>query len=261
MCLLTYLPPGVQPDLEALSNGASWNEDGHGYAIVAGRRLIVRRSMDGEALIQRFAHERARLADGPALFHSRLATHGSLGQDNCHPFAVAGDARTVIAHNGILPEEVQPRPGDVRSDTRICAEDFMPRLGSMRVARHRNRLQQWMGISNKMLILTADPRFRESAYLLNEHLGHWDEGIWYSNRDYLFPFWEEAFVPAITQTVRDDRAAQGGQDARFAGMSRCPFCLADLDPERDDCALCGTCFTCWGATPCRCRTSKPGGSQ
>src|SRR5262249_40587040 len=104
--------------------------------------------------------------------------------DNCHPFIVGGDSRTVLAHNGILPTTVQPGRGDKRSDTRIAAEDFIPAFGSLRHRRTRLALARWMSPDNKMVILTVDRRFRERAYILNEDAGIWDGGIWYSNTGY-----------------------------------------------------------------------------
>jgi predicted glutamine amidotransferase len=99
---------GVQPDTDALLTGALVNADGHGFAIVAGRRLdrlIVQRGLDGEAVIDAFIAARLQHPQGPALFHSRLATHGDTTLDNCHPFTLGGDTRTVLAHNGVLPAE------------------------------------------------------------------------------------------------------------------------------------------------------------
>lgn len=185
MCLLTYIPDGVMPDVDALANGAIFNDDGHGYAIVSGDRLIVDRSLDSEYLIGSFAEVRSKHLDGPALFHSRFGTHGSNSVRNCHPFHVGGDKRTIIAHNGVLPKDVHPGKKDWRSDTRIAAEDFIPQLGHLRARRTRLRLQRWMTTANKMVVLTVDRSFREQSYILNEQAGTWDGGIWYSNSGYL----------------------------------------------------------------------------
>ncbi|MGH3588983.1 MAG: hypothetical protein ACRDQ0_21965, partial [Pseudonocardia sp.] len=116
--MLTYLPENVQPDPEALSNGASINNDGHGFAIVAGNRLIIRHGMDPEVVIDHFMRLRAKHRHGPALFHSRWSTAGMVGKSNCHPFRIRGDRRTVLAHNGVFPGIAQPQRGDKRSDTR-----------------------------------------------------------------------------------------------------------------------------------------------
>src|SRR5262249_475168 len=107
--------------------------------------------------------------------------------DNCHPFPVGGDPRTVLAHNGILPRGVQPHGGDPRSDTRIAAEAFIPAFGSLRSRRTRLRLQRWMTPHNKMVLLTVDRRFKQPAFILNEESGTWSEGIWYSNHGFQPP--------------------------------------------------------------------------
>jgi predicted glutamine amidotransferase len=156
MCLLTFIPGGVQPELDALSCGADVNPDGHGWAIVAGQRLLVGHGMNPAETIASFAEARGRHPDGPALFHSRYATAGRVNVDNCHPFAVGGDPRTVLAHNGVLPASVQPSRGERRSDTRIAAEDFLPRFGSLRSRAARLRFEKWMTLRNKIVILTVD---------------------------------------------------------------------------------------------------------
>jgi hypothetical protein len=228
MCLLTFFPAGVLPDCEALRNGAYANDDGHGYAIVDSDRIIVGRGMDAEAMIESFALLRAASPDGPALFHSRYSTHGVIDVDNVHPFAVGGDERTIIAHNGVLPSSVQPVKGDARSDTRIAAEDFLPRFGSLRTRRARARFENWMTPYNKIVILTVDRRFKDRAYILNERAGTWDGGIWYSNSGY--------------QPV-----AGGGSSlafSRFEYEYACPECSSLLDAFDQDCAECGWCADC-----------------
>lgn len=184
MCLLTFIPGGTMPDLSALTNGTFFNNDGHGYAIVSGDRLIVEKSLDAAHLVESFAEARARNLDGPALFHSRFSTHGSSSVRNCHPFHVGGDKRTIIAHNGILPKDVHPCKKDWRSDTRIAAENFIPSLGHLRARRTRLRLERWMTRANKIVILTVDRSFKDTSYILNEQSGTWDGGIWYSNDGY-----------------------------------------------------------------------------
>jgi hypothetical protein len=105
MCLLTYFPAGQLPDLDALKAGTDYNPDGHGYAIVVpdatrrdGGRLLVGKGLDAELVLTRFDRDRRAHPDGPALFHSRLRTHGLVDEANCHPFRLAGDPRTVMAH-------------------------------------------------------------------------------------------------------------------------------------------------------------------
>lgn len=206
MCLLSYFPPGVQPNADALRCGARCNNDGHGFGIlIPGRdEIMVFKSMNPTEAVDAFVKARAEHPDGPALFHSRLTTHGDTNTDNCHPFVVNGDPRTVVAHNGILPQDAHPRAigktvvekvakdgtayqavtpvYDERSDTRILAEDLLMKRWRTLDSRHtRKRLTSWLGRGNKILVLTTDPKYKRNSYLFNSELGEWVGGVWYSN--------------------------------------------------------------------------------
>jgi hypothetical protein len=276
MCLLTYLPAGTLPDTDALANGAILNEDGHGFAIVAGRRhdqLIVEHGLNAEALIDAFAAARARHPEGPALFHSRFSTHGTVTLDNCHPFPLGGDQRTVLAHNGILPRVVQPARKDPRSDTRIAAEQFIPAFGNLRTRRTRLALQRWMTKDNKMVILTIDRRFKQRSYLLNEQSGTWDGGIWYSNDGYLpmpanqssaaWPApdesWDESWDDSWDESWDgpEGDTAHGATPRRWRWPSpdQCGNCAAAIGLAAN-CRHCGWCADC-GEMPERCFCYAP----
>ncbi|WP_328436966.1 class II glutamine amidotransferase domain-containing protein [Nocardia puris] len=235
MCILTFLRPGAAPDVEALRGGAAANPHGHGYAVLTPERIIVGRGMDPEAVLGEFTEARSRHLDGPALFHSRLATHGTRAPDNCHPFAVGGDGRTVLAHNGILPDAVHPGPGDQRSDSRIFAEDFLPRspFGSLDSWAGRDRLEAWLG-GDKMVLLTLDPAYAHRAYIFNEQRGHWDleRARWYSNHSY--------------RDFDSYYDAHGCYDCESCGEQ------AYLD-DGPHCGYCGYCLDCRQRFPrCRC---------
>jgi hypothetical protein len=239
MCLLTYFAAGILPDTDKLLNGAFFNNDGYGYAIVTGDDIQVRHGLDAEKTIAQFDGDRRSNPHGPALFHCRFATHGPTNTENCHPFRVGGDPRTVLAHNGILLTVVQPRKKDPRSDSRILADDLVPLFGSMRVRRNRIRLQKWMTPANKVVILTVDRSFTKQAYILNEDAGVWDGGIWYSNAGYLF----------------DDRLRFGSRDGAEYGhdATGCLFCGAPFDLRDQNCQVCGGCFDCGEELEdCRC---------
>lgn len=202
MCLLTYFPPNAAVDTERLTCGAECNPHGHGYAIVtADGRVFIDHSMTPTALITNFAALRALFPDSHALFHSRITTHGSTNLSNCHPFQVVGPrgGQTILAHNGILPVDCQPKGKDNRSDTRILAEDMiwsrwskfrLPTRGRRKppVTRRwldspevRADIERWLGRGSKVLVLTTNPRMAQTAYLFNEQLGEWVDGVWYSN--------------------------------------------------------------------------------
>jgi glutamine amidotransferase len=259
MCLLTFVPAGVAPDTGALLNGAMFNNDGHGFAIVAGGQLIVHRGMRAEAVIEAFAAARGQHPDGPALFHSRFRTHGKACADNCQPFPIGGDGRTVLAHNGVLPAVVQPAKGDPRSDTRIAADEFIPAaFGSLRTRRIRLRLKRWMTPYNKVVILTVDRRFKQRSYILNEEYGIWDGGIWYSNDGYL-PMSATQGAPT-DDTGWDwppwDRPRLQPRDWRDGDVDRCGNCDAIIDVTEGECRYCGWCLDC-GEMPEQCLCYAP----
>ncbi|HSJ75496.1 MAG TPA: class II glutamine amidotransferase [Gemmatimonadales bacterium] len=237
------------PDTDALLNGTVFNDDGHGFAIVdrVGGRIIVDRGMDAKDMIRTFVLQRRHYPEGPALFHSRLATDGGINLLNTHPFTIGGDTRTVLAHNGIMP--VRPAKGDPRSDTRIVAEDFIPRaFGTLRRRRARLAFQRWLTPANKVVILTVDPRFRDNAFVLNEHAGTWEDGVWYSNDAYL------GWYPSTTAYRWD--AGAGSLVPTYMGKTSdtyltCWVCKGDVSVSLGECPFCGLCFDC-GEMPMEC---------
>jgi hypothetical protein len=247
MCLLTFLPAEVMPDLDALANGAELNADGHGFAIVTGDQILLGHGMNADTMIDAFDAARRDHPDGPALFHSRFSTHGTVDLDNCHPFTLGRDRRTVLAHNGVLPKAVQPGPGDPRSDTRIAAQSFLPAFGSLRSSRGRRRLQRWMTRDNKMVILTVDRRFRDRAYILNEDAGVWDQGIWYSN---------DGFRPWPPRRFGSGAWWWPATGKRPCALLECSFCQALTDPAEAQCGVCRCCLDC-GELPEQCFCYSP----
>ncbi|WP_067474242.1 class II glutamine amidotransferase [Nocardia amamiensis] len=240
MCLLTYLPAGIAPNPVALAHGAAANPHGHGFAIIAGRRILVARGMNPTRVIAEFTKLRAQHPHGAALFHSRYATHGTIGLRNCHPFRLGKDPRTVLAHNGTLPKRVHPGPYDPRSDTRIAAEEYLPKqpFGSIDTHPGARGLASWLG-SSKLVILTVDPAYDRHAYLFGEPAGQWVEEVWYSNTSYL--------PPALRWPTRRRRYL-------------CGYCQKlDLDSASRYCGGCGWCFDCETAFPdCTCHAPEPG---
>ncbi len=196
MCILSYLPPGAQVDADGLFNGGLSNPDGHGFALVSKGYIITGKFLNLDEALTRFVEARERYPEGPALFHSRWATHGGVNVGNVHPFLVGGSHRTVVAHNGILPDEAHPAKDDDRSDTRKFAEEILPqRFRRLDRPGVQQALSHWCGKFNKLVILTVDPRYRQNAYLVNEEAGLWDSytGLWHSNSDFLdYPSWRRS---------------------------------------------------------------------
>lgn len=264
MCLLSVLSPGVLPDTDHLMNGACNNPDGFGFAIIVrdridGDRIEVGHGMDPYATVDAFDRVRTAHPESWALFHSRFTTDGGTTEDNCHPFIVGGDARTILAHNGVLPKEARPKGKDPRSDTRILAEDLIPggRFGPLHRSRSRRNLTKWMhqtGYPNKIAILTVDRRYRGNAFILGEKLGRWESGVWHSNTDYrgwgLRPSLTSASPTAYDRYIAGEISFGEYLSTRMSGEETeyvCGPCNSSVSVDRvyRYCRACRTCLDCW----------------
>lgn len=205
MCLLSVYSPQALVNVEHLETGADDNRDGYGFAVIVGDRIETGHGMNADAMIEAFDAVRTAHPESWAMFHSRYTTDGPTTPDNCQPFLVGGDERTVLAHNGILPKQARPGPKDHRSDSRILAEAMIPQrmFGRLHRERGRKNLEKWMGIEgypNKIAILTVDPRYKGNAFILAEDLGEWVDGVWHSNGAYK-PW--RAFRPSTVGGLKD----------------------------------------------------------
>jgi glutamine amidotransferase len=231
--------------------GACKNPHGFGFAIDTGDGIISERSMSAKKSIARFLELREQYPNGYAMWHARYATHGVKNELNCHPFKVAGEYDTYLAHNGVL--DIHIPKGDKRSDTRIMAEELLPRLGGVSALDDDyvyDMISSWAS-GNKVAVMTNDPSAQYKIYIINESLGSWDDnGIWWSNNShkptistprtesYSYTYGDEPSVYDIV--VAQER--NGFEDNTF----ECPNCnaLVDLWESELYCTMCECCFDC-----------------
>jgi len=274
MCLLTFIPSGIDVDIEDLRNGAKYNDDGFGFAVHMGDHIITGKGMNFEEVVDRFYDVRSRFK-GHAIFHSRITTHGVTDTTNCHPFKVGNDDLTVVGHNGMLP--IKPVAGDTRSDTNIFASEYLPSLGGVYALDDhtvRASLENWAK-GSKLVVLTADRHANSEYYILNESAGHWSDGVWWSNYSYCYipaPVrtygysssyggWSGNTYTTRTSTPVDvDPYKFDDEDDWYGDMYEveCPFCgeheVYDVvNEDVHECRSCGCCMWCgWFAKDCKC---------
>ena len=189
MCLLTFIPDYVSPDMDRFKIAAQANPDGFGFAISTGKKIVTFHSMNFEEVANKFTDLR-KTHQGPAVFHFRWATHGSETVANCHPFFLGNDGQSVVGHNGILPVAI-PK-GDTRSDTKVFAQDIMPSVGgilSLDDDEYFKKLEAWAK-GSKLVFLTTNEDAKQDFYILNEKDGHWDKDMWWSNYSYEQPVYK-----------------------------------------------------------------------
>lgn len=245
MCLLSFYPAHADLNLGHLCTGAENNPDGFGFAIVAGDRVEVFRSMDLGDTLAAFVRARHAFPEGDAMFHSRIATAGLVTVENVHPFPVGRDGRQrsiVVGHNGVLPWTAQPDKGDPRSDTRVFAEDmFLPRFKDLDSPKTIRRLETWLTPYNKLVFLTTNPYYKRRSYILNESQGDWVDGVWHSNTSYLtrsYSMWAYAGNGYTFSPASGKRYASRKEELT---VTDCAFCWAR---NQITLGLCQACYTC-----------------
>ena len=184
MCLLTFMPEGINIDYDKALEAAKSNPHGFGFAIHSGATIIKDHDMSFGNLWARWEKLR-EIERGPAIFHFRITTHGLTDVDNCHPFNVGDDDKTVLAHNGILPIVMPVH--ETRSDTKIFAEYILPRMGGVTALDNKETfesVEEWAS-GSKLVVLSVNPLCQYDWYIINESHGHWLDGMWWSNKSYI----------------------------------------------------------------------------
>lgn len=273
MCLLVVCKPNAIPKREELTEGACSNPHGYGFAMVIDGKIFRYRTMSARKAVNKFLHMRQQYPESYAIWHARYATHGVKNQDNCHPFQVGDDANTVLAHNGVLDTFIGK--DDKRSDTRIFAEDTLPKLGGVRALEDENlyRMVEGWASGSKIAVLTTNPDAQFQLYLINERLGTWDDnGVWWSNSSYkrstytyTLKDYSKPATPIATslksadydieQEYYNELLTQGSEE--YLTIDQCPMCeaLVDIDRSAEYCQYCDACMSCYATwQDCMCYT-------
>lgn len=111
------------------------------------------------------------------LLHFRISTHGTINEENCHPFIV--DENVGFIHNGMIsnvPDSIQ------YSDTNMLNRTLLQKLkpGFDQDDDALDFLTSLIGGGNKLVFLNKDNEWS----IVNEGAGHWNIGCWFSNDSY-----------------------------------------------------------------------------
>jgi glutamine amidotransferase len=237
MCLLMVASPNYTPTRQELMCACTNNPDGFGYAIHVGDRILTGKGLNAEHMVSKFLKVRAQYPDAWAMFHARWATHGSVCSTNSHPYEVGGRQDIILGHNGVLGVEIPA--GDDRSDTLVFAEDWLPNfLELLDCEAGFGELEELVS-GSKIAIFSTAPELQNQVYILNEDLGHWVGGLWWSNYSYqVHNTWSRGFKDYYSSWdyVKDD-------DYQTDYCYNCemyePHPLVDFV-----CATCGACLDC-----------------
>lgn len=249
MCNITYLPAGVEVPSVEIQNAATWNNDGHGWAVAADTGVMLTgRYMDFDTALTTFEATRKAFPNRPAMFHSRLATHGTVTLNNVHPFTVGKFA--AVAHNGILPTKFQPAKDGKMSDTAIMARYWLAgraQVSGIWTRKERRRIARIIGSGNKLCILSVSPFLPEpKAYLINGGMGYWDNatGAWFSSDSFKWAWSAKKSYSWLWGG--DDEYWIGNPASKDKDIDKCPNCGhgEQLDLTSGVCLYCDFCLDC-----------------
>jgi hypothetical protein len=160
-----------------------------------------------------------------------------------------GPGEVSLAHNGVLDTHIEEK--DKRSDTRIFAEDTLPKLGGVAALDDENLwlLVEGWASGSKIAVLTVNPTAKHQLYLVNERLGEWDDdGVWWSNKSYQA---EDKKYGRYTSTYSSystigtpDYGSFYLKDNDDLATMPCPNCMIESTWEREWCEHCNLCYDC-----------------
>ena len=187
MCTAIAQPKGTPTlTIKTLEKGWSANPDGGGYAFIDhNNELVMRHFMDEDDFILNYLQDHEdHGANTPFIIHVRIATHGSVTLENCHPFDVPmqGDGDMAMIHNGIISKMDPYIKGTDDTDTEGLIQYVLCDLvdgwldSELMVELMEDAID-----SSKLVFLSTSPDLDSQMYILNESLGVWDDEVWFSN--------------------------------------------------------------------------------
>lgn len=175
MCIAIVKPKNKIIPREVLQTCAEANPDGMGFAFCKDDKVYICKWVDD---FDKFYEYYSKVeTTSNMLIHFRIATHGEVCKDNCHPFKL--NNRMALVHNGIISGYGSKT--DNVSDTRDFIDKVIGKISYKQWYNpaFRELVGKVIGYS-KLGILDKTGRY----FIVNEQKGVWDDGVWYSNSSY-----------------------------------------------------------------------------
>lgn len=152
-------------DNNDMGAGLLWNES---------NKLSVFKTYDYDEYISKYNELRDNANIGNIVLHFRIATSGYKGEHNLHPFLVSDTLGFV--HNGVIKGL-----GNKQFSDTYEFNDMLKKFKHNFLACDMSKyfISEYIGYS-KLLFLDADDKYT----IINEELGKWADGNWYSNDSY-----------------------------------------------------------------------------
>jgi glutamine amidotransferase len=176
MCIAIYKPQDKKISYETLQQCFKSNPDGAGFMYADGKQLQMQK---GFFTFEDFWKAYKKHEKKQAVIHFRIKTHGSINEENCHPFLINNSIGFV--HNGVI----SGFGIEDKSDTNHFNEDILKPLvskwGNLSLFQPaiKSLIESRIGYS-KLIFLDRHGNYD----IFNESKGVWDNDVWYSNTSY-----------------------------------------------------------------------------
>ena len=173
MCIAIVKPKEVEISKDILLTCSEANPDGMGFSFIDNGQMYIKKFMDFNSFYKEFCKHKNK---SNMLIHFRIATHGKVELDNCHPFKL--NNRMSLIHNGVISGYGDK---EKKSDTKDFIDKVIGNISwkEWKNPSYRELVGKAIGYS-KLAILDITGNY----YIINENNGYWDNGIWYSNKSY-----------------------------------------------------------------------------
>lgn len=155
------------------------NNDGGGLLYVENRELKVFKEMNNfKVLMKEYRRIIEEIKPSYIVLHFRIATHGRVNLENCHPFLVTD--KLGFVHNGVITNTSVAGEFD-KSDTNVFNERILQKLDRDFIYSDvgKELIKEYIGWS-KLIFLDNE----ENPLIIGELKGDWDDGNWFSNGSY-----------------------------------------------------------------------------
>ena len=176
MCLAIYKPKGQVIPEQNLQSGFYSNCSGSGFMFAENGVMKVVKGLFSFKEFYKHLTDVGQARHAMAI-HFRAATHGPVNAENCHPFSML-DNKFAMIHNGIF--RVPIRKTELSDTGNACIQIFEPAIkaGTYKDVKKTYQHPLW-GWGAVVLMSGAGEHL-----IYNEEMGHWHDGVWYSNHAY-----------------------------------------------------------------------------
>lgn len=234
MCIAILKPKGKEIPKEILEECCKNNPDGMGFAYNTFNSVKIKKFMKFDDFYKEYKkHEK----QSTMLIHFRIATHGRVEVNNCHPFKL--NSRMALIHNGVISGY-----GDKKN--KVDTQDFIDKvIGNISYKMwnnpsYRELVGKAIGYS-KFCILDKSGKY----YIINEDYGSWDDGIWYSNKSY-----QPKAKPKVGQRKLQlvepywDMYGEESYDDWYQRFQSSKYGTAEVVDTKDDTTYCRPIYKC-----------------